>query len=135
MRGSRRLPGDSVIGRTRTPASPTVSTALVASGLAVIGFAGGTVGTAAGIVLAGAGAAGLGPSVLVLLGMVVPAERRGTGAGLLQLCGDVGGMLGPLVGTALFATSTELPYLLTAALVAAFVPVAWWLRRIERTAV
>ncbi|HEX4451961.1 MAG TPA: MFS transporter [Kofleriaceae bacterium] len=109
-----------------------VSTALVAIGLAAIGLAPGVIGTAIGVGLVGIGAAGLGPSVLVLLGAIVPAERRGTGAGLLQLCGDLGGMLGPLVGTTLFATSTELPYLLTAGLVACFIPVALWLRRIER---
>jgi MFS family permease len=111
----------------------TVSTALVAIGLAAIGLAPGVISTAIGIALVGIGAAGLGPSVLVLLGAIVPAERRGTGAGLLQLCGDLGGMLGPLVGTTLFATSTELPYLLTAVVVACFIPAALWLRRIERT--
>ncbi len=105
------------------------SLALVVVGLVVIGLAAGTAGTAAGITLVGLGAAGLGPSVLVLMGAIVPAERRGTGAGLLQLCGDVGGMLGPLVGTALFAASTTMPYLLSAALVACFIPVALWLAR------
>ena len=56
------------------------------------------------------------------------------GQGVLQLCGDLGGMLGPLVGTALFAGATELPYALTAVLVCAFIPVALWLRRVERPA-
>ena len=101
-------------------------------GLVVIGLAGGTLATALGIALVGLGGAGLGPSVLVLMGAIVPPERHGTGAGLLQLCGDAGGMLGPLVGTALFASSTEFPYLATAALVACFVPVALSLGRVER---
>ena len=108
------------------------STAIIAIGLLVIGLATAVLGTAVGIALVGIGAAGLGPSVLVLLGAIVPADRRGTGAGMLQLCGDVGGMLGPLVGTTLFATRTELPYVLTAALIACFVPVALWLHRAER---
>lgn len=107
------------------------SLALVAAGLVAIGLAGDTVGTAIGIAIVGLGASGLGPSVLVLLGAIVPPERRGTGAGLLQLCGDLGGMLGPLVGTALLAGNTELPYLLTAGLVASFIPIALWLRRAE----
>jgi hypothetical protein len=52
----------------------------------------------------------------------------------MQLCGDVGGMLGPLVGTALFAGSSVLPYLGTAGLVTCFIPVALWLARLERRA-
>jgi MFS family permease len=91
-------------------------------------------GILAGIALVGLGAAGLGPSLLVLMGAIVPQERRGTGAGLLQLCGDVGGMLGPLVGTALFAGSTAVPYLGTAALMACFVPLGAWLVRVESRA-
>ena len=85
--------------------------------------------------LIGVGAAGLGPSLLVMMGAIVPHERRGTGAGLLQLCGDVGGMLGPLVGTALFAGNTALPYLGTAALMACFLLPASWLARMEARAV
>jgi MFS family permease len=105
------------------------STALVVIGLVTLGLATATPMTAIGIAVVGLGAAGLGPSVLVLMGAIVPANRRGTGSGMLQLCGDVGGMLGPLVGTALFAGSTTLPYLISAALVACFIPVALWLDR------
>jgi MFS family permease len=108
------------------------SLALTVVGLVVIALAGATGGTAAGIALVGLGSAGLGPSALVLMGHAVSPERRGTGIGLLQVCGDSGGMLGPLVGTSLFAGSTELPYLVTAVLVAAFIPVALWLARLER---
>ena len=108
-----------------------VSTGLVSVGLVVIAFASGTLVTALGIAFIGLGSAGLGPSVLVLMGAIVPPERHGTGAGLLQLCGDLGGMLGPLVGTSLFAASTEVPYLLAAGLVACFIPVALALRRVE----
>ena len=109
-----------------------VSTGLVAVGLVVIGLAPDTLVTAIGIAFVGLGGAGLGPSVLVLVGAIVPPERRGTGAGMLQLCGDAGGMLGPLVGTTLFAGATTVPYLLTAGLVSCFIPVALWLARIER---
>lgn len=109
-----------------------VSTAVVALGLVFIGLTTHVAGTALGIVLVGLGTAGLGPSVLVLMGAVVPPEDRGTGTGLLQLCGDVGAMLGPLVGTTLFADSISLPYLLTAVLVACFIPVAFSLASIER---
>jgi MFS family permease len=107
------------------------SLALLVPGLVLVGLSDHTPGVALGAVVLGVGAAGLGPSLLVIMGEIVPKERRGTGAGLLQLCGDVGGMLGPLVGTALFAGSTSVPYLLTAGLLSCFIPVGVWLARVE----
>ncbi len=112
----------------------TFGLGLLAIGLVVIGVASSVTGFIAGVAVVAVGAAGLGPSLLVLMGEMVPEERRGTGAGLLQLSGDVGGMLGPLVGTMLFARSMAIPYLGTAALVAAFIPLAVWLTREERRA-
>jgi MFS family permease len=112
----------------------TVAVALLVPGLLLVGLSQHLGGIAAGLALLGIGAAGLGPSLLVLMGAIVPRERRGTGAGMLQLCGDVGGMAGPLVGTALFAGSTAVPYVGTAALLACFVPVAAWLARMEMRA-
>jgi MFS family permease len=112
----------------------TGAVALLVPGLLLIGLSDHAPGMAAGLALVGVGAAGLGPSLLVLMGSFVPPERRGTGAGLLQLCGDVGGMLGPLVGTALFAGNTAVPYVGTACLLACFVPVAAWLARQEARA-
>jgi MFS family permease len=76
--------------------------------------------------------AGLGPSLLALMGDVMPPESRGMSAGLLQLCGDIGGTLGPLLGTALFAGGAETPYLATAALTLCFVPVGVWLVKATR---
>jgi MFS family permease len=111
-----------------------VGVACLVAGLVIIGLASGVAGTALGIVVIGCGTAALGPSLLVLMGAIVPRERRGTGAGLLQLCGDSGGMLGPLVGTALFASSTTVPYLASAVLVACFLPIALWLARLEARA-
>jgi DHA1 family multidrug resistance protein-like MFS transporter len=110
-----------------------VSLAISTLGLLAMAFADGVAGTAIGIALIGVGAAGLGPSVLVMMGVIMPAERRGTGAGILQLCGDAGGMLGPLIGTTLFAGSTTVPYLATAAIVALFIPVALRLARSTRS--
>jgi MFS family permease len=108
---------------------------LLVGGLVVIALTTATTGLALGLALIGLGTAGLGPSLLVLLGELLPLERRGAGVGLMQLCGDVGGMLGPLVGTALFAGSSVLPYLGTAGLVTCFIPVALWLARLERRAI
>jgi MFS family permease len=104
---------------------------LTAVGLVVVGLSSRATGLVAGLAVLGLGGAGLGPSLLVLMGAIVPRERRGTGVGLMQLCGDIGGMLGPLVGTALFSGNTAVPYLGTAALVACFLPLALWLARIE----
>ena len=108
---------------------------LLVPGLLVVGFAPGAWGIAGGIAIVGLGAAGLGPSLLVMMGAIVPRERRGTGAGLLQFSGDIGGMLGPLVGTALFTGSASIPYLATAVLVSCFIPAAFWLARLERSRV
>ncbi len=108
-----------------------VAMALLVVGLAIIGLAATEAGVAIGIAFVGLGAAGLGPSLLVLMGAIVPPERRGIGSGLLQVSGDLGGMLGPLLGTSLFAGNTAVPYLGTAALVACIIPVALWLARIE----
>lgn len=98
-----------------------------AAGLGLIAVAYNVALVGLGIALVGLSAAGLGPSTLVLVGEIVPANRRGTAAGLLQLCGDTGGMLGPLVGTACFSKSSFGQYALTAALLLLFVPVARWL--------
>jgi hypothetical protein len=68
------------------------------------------------------------------MGNIVPPDRRGTGVGLMQFCGDVGGTLGPLVGTALLAGATAVPYVGTAALAACFVPIAAWLGSVETRA-
>jgi MFS family permease len=105
----------------------------LAAGLAVVGLSSRAAGLAAGLTLVGLGGAGLGPSLLVLMGGIVAREQRGMGVGLLQLCGDVGGVLGPLVGTVLLAGNTASPYLLTSALVVCFMPLALWLASAERS--
>jgi len=105
--------------------------------LAVVALAPTPAGLVTGLSLLGLSAGALSPSMLALLGDVVPQERRGMGVGALQLCGDLGGTLGPLVGTALFAQSFRAAYLASAVLVACFVPLgillARWAR--ERTRV
>jgi MFS family permease len=109
----------------------TFAMVLLAVGLVVVGLSHRTKGLALGLMLVGAGGAGLGPSLLVIMGSIVPRDRRGTGVGLMQFCGDVGGMLGPLVGTSLLAGPTAVPYVATAALAACSVPLALWLSRVE----
>jgi MFS family permease len=108
-----------------------ISILLLIPGLLWVGFSQGFGGIALGMAVIGAASAGLGPSLLVLMGRLVSAERRGTATGLLQLVGDLGATLGPLVGTALFAGSTAVPYLVTAGLVLCSLPLARLLVRAE----
>ena len=103
----------------------TSSLGFVIGGLLVIAATAHVGGLVAGIGLIGLGTAGLGPSLLVLTGEVVAPERRGTGVGVLQVAGDVGGTLGPLVGTAIFAGGRA--YYVAAAVLVAFSPWAVWL--------
>ena len=70
----------------------------------------------------GIGVGAMSPALLALVGNAVSEGYRGRAVGALQLCGDFGGMLGPLVGTTLLASSLRTPYLATAALLAGFIP-------------
>jgi MFS family permease len=103
--------------------------ALIVPSLIVIAFAHTGIVLAVGLSLLGIGTGALGPSVLALVGDIVPPDRTGIAVGVLQLCGDVGGAAGPLIGTALFASSVELPYLVSAGVVLALLPAAIWLAR------
>ena len=103
-----------------------------AESLVVIALARTTPVLALVVALLGIGTGALGPSVLALVAEVVPPERTGIAVGVLQLCGDVGGAGGPLIGTALFAGSVERPYFVSACVVLALLPVALWLVRDRR---
>jgi MFS family permease len=101
-------------------------------GLLTVGLWQTSLGLAVGLVLIGIGAGGLGPSLLALLGQHVKGQEVGVGVGMLQLCGDLGGMMGPLVGTALLAGDLHTPYLLAAGLTALVLPLAIGLASDER---
>lgn len=92
--------------------------------LVLIALSSTATGLVAGIALMGLGSGALSPSLLALVSELVPQDRRGVAIGVLQLWGDIGGTLGPLVGTALFAGSLRAPYLVTAVLLACFIPLA-----------
>ncbi len=100
---------------------------LTVPGLIVVAFAAGPATMAVGIGILGVGVGALGPSLLALVGRLVAPERRGLGVGALQVASDVGGALGPLVGSALLGGSLVLPYLVTAGVNALLLPVAIWL--------
>jgi MFS family permease len=103
--------------------------ALVVPALAMLGFSQRLLTVGIWFAVLGVGVAGLGPSLISLVGRFVPAERRGLGVGALQVATDIGGAAGPLVGSALFTGSLETPYLVTAAISALFLPVGWMLVR------
>ena len=105
---------------------------LTIPGLVMIAYAEHALGVALGLGIVGVAVACLGPSLLALLGRVVPPERRGLGVGALQVSADIGGSLGPLVGSALFSGAIATPYLFTAAVNAMLFPVALWLVRASR---
>jgi len=106
--------------------------AITLPGLLLVGMAHTMPVLVAGAVLLGVGMAAIAPSLLALLGLEVPPERRGRATGLLQVYGDMGGTLGPIVGTALLAKGSAAPYLLSAGIVLCILPVALWLGRRER---
>jgi MFS family permease len=110
----------------------TVGVALTVPALVVVAFAPGALTIALGMGLLGFAVACLGPSLLALVGRMVPAERRGLGVGALQVSADIGGALGPLCGSALFGGSVAMPYLFAAGVTALFLPVAVWLVRASR---
>jgi MFS family permease len=102
-------------------------------GLVAVGTWSSTVGLAVGLGLIGLGAGALGPSLLALLGQHIQADTRGVAVGMLQLCGDLGGTLGPLVGTALLASNLTTPYLVSAALATLAAPLAFRLAKAEKS--
>ena len=107
--------------------------ALTVPALVVIAFAGDTTTLAVGLGLLGFAVACLGPSLLALVGRLVPPARRGLGVGALQVSADVGGSLGPLLGSALFAGDAATPYLFAAGVNALLLPIAVWLVRASRS--
>ncbi len=109
--------------------------AVLVAGLVVVGLVQTFAGLSVGLGLIGVGGGALGPSLLALVGQRVAATERGVAVGMLQLCGDIGGTLGPLVGTALLARDLETPYLSTAALLALSLPFAIRLALDERAKV
>ena len=85
-----------------------------------------------GIALVGLGMGALTTPLLALLGDIVPEESRGSAVGALQLFGDLGGTAGPILGTSLLTSSDSLAFVGSAAMIAAMVPIALWLSRVER---
>jgi DHA1 family multidrug resistance protein-like MFS transporter len=101
-------------------------------GVLLIGFAHGAAVLGAGLALTGLGMGALTTPLLALVGDLVPAEVRGSAVGCLQLFGDAGGALGPIVGTSLLAT-TSASFAASAVALALVLPLCAWLVVAERT--
>ncbi|HEX8909772.1 MAG TPA: MFS transporter, partial [Anaeromyxobacteraceae bacterium] len=97
-----------------------------------IAFASTAAALAAGLMLVGAGTGLLAPALLALLSDVTPPETRGSGVAMLQLFGDAGATVGPLLGTVLLSRSDVAAYVGSAALLVLLLPVAAWLGAVER---
>ena len=97
----------------------------LALGMAGIGAARGPWALGAAVLGLGVGAGMVSASVLTCLQARVPEARRGVALGWLQLAGDVGGVLGPVVGSALFGAGVGVPYEVTAVLLVVMLPLVW----------
>jgi MFS family permease len=84
--------------------------------------------------LVGCGMGAMNPCLVALLGLFVKPEVRGSAVGAVQLFGDIGGSLGPVVGGALFARSTGAPFWVSALVTGCALPAGLWLARAERHA-
>lgn len=112
-----------------------VGVTLTVPGLLVIAAGGSLLALAGGIALVGLGTGALGPSLLALVSELVEPDRRGRAVGAMQLCGDAGGTLGPIVGSSLMAHGSAVPYLTAGIVILCVFPVALWLARFERRAI
>jgi len=110
----------------------TAGVAVMVPGVLLIGVAASAATFATGLALIGLGMGGLTSPLLALLGDLVPSEMRGSAVGCLQLFGDAGGTLGPIVGTSMLGGSGALPYVATATLLALTLPLGGWLAAAER---
>jgi MFS family permease len=101
-----------------------VGLVLLIPSLLIIALVPTSTGVVVGMIAIGVAGGALSPALLTLVGKTLPPHQRGTGVGVLQLFGDIGGTLGPLVGTVLLRDSLRAPYLVAAALVTCLVPFA-----------
>jgi MFS family permease len=126
--GVGTLAASRLIRRDRTQAwIAAIGTALLSVSMWLLGSAVGLMPLLFSLTLLGVGAGALSSALLALLGAFVGIEQRGAGVGWLQLCGDIGGMLGPIVGSKLLGYSPGWAYNTTACVLLICLPVAAWL--------
>jgi MFS family permease len=108
----------------RFGAFPVLSAAVLPFGLLTLGLIGHPL---IGAVATGLAAGVLSASVTTQLNAAVAPEQVGAASGWLQLCGDLGGVAGPLLASALLSQGAPLLWLGSAAVLLMFIPVALWL--------
>jgi MFS family permease len=119
--------------RYRTHARIALSGIIITiPGLLIVGFGHSLAIITSGVAVVGIGSGALGPSVLALLADRIEPEQRGRGVGALQLCGDIGGVLGPIIGTTLVVYGAVTPYLCAAVVLMLVIPIAMRLVRFEQ---
>ena len=123
--------GDRLRGHARVAVGGLV---LLVAGLGATGVAASGLTLGLAIALVGLGMGAISPALLALVNGVVPSERQGSAVGAIQLLGDVGGSLGPIVGTTLFAYGRAWPFVVSALVCASVMPFGLWLVRLERAA-
>jgi nitrate/nitrite transporter NarK len=106
----------------------TVAVVVLSASLALLAVSNTRWGLVAGVGLVGASAGALSALVLAVLGELVVAGQTGKGVGLVQFCGDVGGVLGPVVASWLLSAGAPAPFAVSSAVVALVMPVSLWLR-------
>jgi MFS family permease len=106
--------------------------AVMAAGLLATGFATSASSLGGGLALLGLGVGTLTTPLLALVGDIAPPEVRGSVVGAMQLFGDAGATIGPLLGTVLLGRSDATAYAGSAALLVFVLPVAVWLAIVER---
>ncbi len=100
-------------------------------GLLLIGLAHAPWSLGFGLSFVGLGMGALAAPRLALIGDLAGPAWRGTALGTLQLCGDIGGSLGPVVGATLLGAGGLAPFAGSAALVALALPAGLFLRGAE----
>jgi MFS family permease len=105
---------------------------VMAPGVLLIGLAASAAPLALGLVLVGLGMGALTSPLLALIGDLVPSDMRGSAVGCLQLFGDAGGVLGPIVGASFIGGAGTPAYVATAVLLALTLPLGGWLAAAER---
>ncbi len=112
----------------------TVGVVTMAPGMLCIGAATSPALLGVGLALTGLGIATLTTPLAAFVGDLAEAGQRGRAVGWLQLAGDAGGALGPVVGASLLGRAAFLPFAGSAALLVLTVPVGLWLAGAERAA-
>ena len=86
------------------------------------------IGMTAAVMLVGLGIGFGMPAIMALASLRVSSEEQGRVAGLASACPSLGFVLGPLVGTSLYAVDHRFPYMLVVALMIPLGILVWRLR-------